>query len=89
MVTFGHGRIGILARWIRRDETGQTGRRQRQMLTIAPLNLRQKPSARAKVTSVVPPNTVITDLGASSNGYHKVAFLGAVGWMYESYLTVS
>jgi uncharacterized protein YgiM (DUF1202 family) len=54
--------------------------------TTANLNLRAKASASGKILLVIPANAIVTNLGASSNGYNKVSYQGTAGWAYGAYL---
>lgn len=54
--------------------------------TSAALNLRAKPSSTSKILLVIPANTLVNNLGSSSNGYNKVSYQGTTGWAYGAYL---
>jgi SH3-like domain-containing protein len=58
-----------------------------QFRTTTALNLRKKPSTSAQILAVMPANTLVANLGQSSNGFSKVQYNGIVGWAYSSYLT--
>jgi len=54
------------------------------------VNLRETPSADARVLIVVPKDATVTVVGRTEpeNGYYQVDYLGRTGWAYGAYLFV-
>ena len=57
--------------------------------TTSVLNLRSGPGTGYGVIVVMPANAMVTSLGAISNGFRKVSYLGTVGWAHQDYLVVT
>jgi uncharacterized protein YraI len=54
--------------------------------TTSALNLRERPSTRAKILLVLPKGVVLTNYGEEQNGFLKVGYQGKVGWAHGSYI---
>jgi uncharacterized protein YraI len=57
--------------------------------TTSALNLRTGPGPRRRIILVIPNKTVVSYMGESKYGYHKVGYQGTVGWAYADYLVDS
>lgn len=57
-----------------------------RLRTTTALNLRAKPSLKAKVLLVMPKGAIVTDQHAEKNGFMKVGYQGTIGWAYIAYL---
>jgi uncharacterized protein YraI len=57
--------------------------------TTSALNLRTGPGPRRRIMLVIPNKTVVSYLGQSKYGYHKVSYQGTDGWAHADYLVDS
>lgn len=57
-----------------------------RLRTTVALNLRAKPSTKAKILLVMPKGAIVTNQYAEKNGFMKVGYQGKIGWAYGAYL---
>ena len=83
-LTLGAGMAAVAAGVLAKGVSATSG--SAYLRTTTALNLRKSPNTSAQILAVMPANTLISNLGQSSNGFNKVSYNDKTGWAYGAYL---